>query len=446
LIRFVLTAENPSDAIKSDARLIPMHIRPAVTLLSLALLSQVSADFSFTPLPSSAWQEMTTDPDVLHAEPWKLPHGFSQRILSDETHLDIYKGNDWTDMQVLNEGGTDAGRYLYRTHEVRRHNDRHRDGREGGAVSVIDLDSGQTTLIATRADWEAIDGLLWTSWNSLLVTEEQKRDSSPDPHYPDAARGLVYELFFEPGNPRQLARILPRPLLGSLTHEGIEQDAQGNIYVIDEDDAGAIYRFVPETYADLESGRLFALRVENGRQTGPAEWIPLELDRKTFDARSAARLAGATAFCRPEDLEVIGETLYAALTCEAKDGAVLSIRLGTEKPDVHYFVKPGRNVAMENSRLRQTGFRNPDNLANGPDERLWISEDNVPGDIWVAGPDRDGDGYSDLVELFASLRDAGGEPSGIYFGRNPARLFVSIQHSSTGNDKTLMIEKDQAPE
>jgi hypothetical protein len=109
-------------------------------------------------------------------------------------------------------------------------------------------------------------------------------------------------------------------------------------------------------------------------------------------------------------------------------------------------VKPGRNVAVENSRLRQTGFRNPDNLANGPDGRLWISEDNAPGDIWVAEPDRDGDGYSDLVELFASLRDAGGEPSGIYFGRNPARLFVSIQHSSTGNDKTLIIEKDQAPE
>lgn len=423
-----------------------MRLLSFFTLLLLALLSPVSADFSFTPLSSSSWLEMTADPDVLHTRPLKLPAGFSQRILSDETHLDIYRGNDWTDMQVLNEGGTDTGRYLYRTHETRQHNDRHRDGREGGAVSVVDLSTGSTTIFALREDWEAIDGILWTPWNSLLVTEEQKRDSSPDPQYPDAARGLVYELFPKADDPDQLARIRARPLLGSLTHEGIETDREGNIYVIDEHRPGAIYRFVPDQFGDLESGRLFALRVSDGAQTGPAEWIPLQLDRKTFDARGAARKAGATGFCRPEDLERIGKTLYVALTCEARDGAVLSIRLGTENPVVHYFVKPGRNVAAENSRLRQTGFRNPDNLANGPDGRLWVSEDNAPGDIWVADPDRDGDGYSDRVELFASLRDEGGEPSGIYFGRNPARLFLSIQHSSTGNDKTLIIEKDHAAE
>ncbi|MEJ2330327.1 MAG: DUF839 domain-containing protein [Gammaproteobacteria bacterium] len=389
---------------------------------------------------------MTTDPDVLNTRPLKIPAGFIQRILSDETHLDIYRGNDWTDMQILNETGQDAGRYLYRTHEVRRHNDRLLDGRKGGAVSVVDLVSGQTRLFATREDWEAVDGVLWTQWNSLLVTEEQKHKSSPDPHYRDAARGLVYELFPEPDNPAQLMRAVARPLLGSLTHEGIEVDDDGNIYVIDEDDAGSIYRFVPDRFGDLESGRLFVLRVADEAQTGPAEWVLLQLDQRSLDARSAARNAGATGFCRPEDLERIGENLYAALTCEDGDGAVLSIRLGTERPVVRYFVKPGRNVARENALLRRTGFRHPDNLANGPDGRLWISEDNAPGDIWVADPDSDGDGYSDGVALFASLRDENGEPSGIYFGGIPARLFVSVQHSSTGNDKTVVIEKQQAQE
>ena len=349
-------------------------------------------------------------------------------------------------VQVLNETGKDAGRYLYRTHEVRRHNDRLRDGREGGAVSVVDLVSGQTGLFATREDWEAVDGVLWTPWMSLLVTEEQKHDSSPDPHYPDAARGLVYELFPKPGNPEQLAQAVARPLLGSLTHEGIEVDDEGNIYVIDEDDAGSIYRFVPDRFGDLESGRLFVLRVAEGAQTGPAEWVALKLDRKSLDARSAARSKGATSFCRPEDLERIGAMLYAALTCEDGDGAVLSIQLATETPVVRYFVKPGHNVSRERSLLRRTGFRHPDNLANGPDGRLWISEDNAPGDIWVADPDSDGDGYSDGVELFASLRDEEGEPTGIYFGGIPARLFVSVQHSSTGNDKTLVIEKAHVQE
>jgi hypothetical protein len=425
---------------------ISMRLLPFATLLLLALLSPVSADFGFTPLPSSAWSEMTTDPDVLDTRPFMIPAGFSQRILSDETRLDIYRGNDWTDMQVLNETGKDAGRYLYRTHEVRRHNDRLRDGREGGAVSVVDLVSGQTGLFATREDWEAVDGVLWTPWMSLLVTEEQKHDSSPDPHYPDAARGLVYELFPKPGNPEQLAQAVARPLLGSLTHEGIEVDDEGNIYVIDEDDSGSIYRFVPDRFGDLASGRLFVLRVAEGAQTGPAEWVALKLDRKSLDARSAARSKGATSFCRPEDLERIGAMLYAALTCEDGDGAVLSIQLATETPVVRYFVKPGHNVSRERSLLRRTGFRHPDNLANGPDGRLWISEDNAPGDIWVADPDSDGDGYSDGVELFASLRDEEGEPTGIYFGGIPARLFVSVQHSSTGNDKTLVIEKAHVQE
>jgi len=431
---------------QSSYAVFSMRLLPFATLLLLALLSPVSADFSFTPLSSSAWQEMTADPDVLNSRPLKLAAGFSQTILSDETHLDIYTGNDWTDMQVLNESGKDAGRYLYRTHEVRRLNDRLRDGREGGSVSVVDLSTGSATIFAMRSDWEAIDGLLWTPWNSLLVTEEQKQDSSPDPDYPDAARGLVYELFPEPDNPGQLAEAVARPQLGSLTHEGIEVDEEGNIYVIDEESRGSIYRFVPDHFGDLESGLLFVLRVSDSAQTGRAEWVPLQLDQKTLDARSAAKSKRATTFCRPEDLERIGETLYAALTCEEGDGAVLAIRLGTENPVVRYFVKPGHNVTRENALLRRTGFRHPDNLANGPDGRLWISEDNAPGDIWVADPDRDGDGYSDRVELFASLRDEDGEPSGVYFGGDPVRLFVSVQHSSTGNDKTLMIEKDQAPE
>mgnify|MGYP000429293297 FL=1 len=136
-------------------------------------------------------------------------------------------------------------------------------------------------------------------------------------------------------------------------------------------------------------------------------------------------------------------TLFVALTCEGPGGAILSVSLGTESPRVARFVEPGINVPRESALLRRTGLRHPDNLADGPDGRLWIAEDNAPGDIWVAEPDRDGDGRSDRVSLFASLRDSKAEPSGIYFGRDPLRLHVAIQHSVTGNDKTIVIEPDQ---
>jgi hypothetical protein len=32
------------------------------------------------------------------------------------------------------------------------------------------------------------------------------------------------------------------------------------------------------------------------------------------------------------------------------------------------------------------------------------------------------------VELFASLKDAGAEGTGIYFGKDPRTLYVNVQH------------------
>jgi uncharacterized protein len=421
----------------------PTTSRLLPACLLLALLSPApAAAFDFTPLGESAWSQMTGDEEQLDSEPWVIPEGFRQRILSDERDLDLYHGSDWTDMQTLNETGPDAGRFLYRTHEVRRRNDRLRDARRGGAVSVVDLETGKTRLLATRPDWHAVDGILWTPWGTLLVTEEQKTAGRADPDWPHAVRGLVYEILLAPGDPSRASRVVARPLLGSMTHEGIEIDERGNLYVVDESRHGAIYRFVPDARDRLDKGRLEALRVTGGRRTGPAEWVPLHPDASSLDARKAASAAGATGYCRPEDIERIGNTLYVAVTCEESDGAVLSVQLGTDRPRVAWFVKPGENVARESALFSRTGLRHPDNLADGPGGRLWIAEDNVPGDIWVAEPDRDGDGDSDRVSLFASLRDIRAEPSGIYFGQEPLRLFVAIQHSATGNDKTVVIDRD----
>ena len=120
------------------------------------------------------------------------------------------------------------------------------------------------------------------------------------------------------------------------------------------------------------------------------------------------------------------------------------MKLGNN-PKVSYFVQPGINVPFEvkpNSTTPGiTGLTRPDNLANGPDGNLWIVEDNENSDIWVALPDDDGDGYSDGVHLFSSLKDRTAEGTGIYFGKDPHTLFVNIQHSETGNDKTMAISR-----
>ena len=423
--------------------------------------SVVTGPMAFDPIAGSAYG-LQADPSIPTA-PWVIPQGFSQTIVSDESDLNIYVGVDWPDMSVVNETKKHAGRYLYRTHEVRPGNDQRVDGGMGGAVSVIDLQTGATKEIAARADWEALDGLVWTPWHTLLFAEEQITAVRQDPAVPQATSGLLYEMKLAKNDPTTAESVEVRPLLGSLSHEGIEIDVEGNVYVIDEDRVGAIYKFVPENYGDLSSGQLYALKVANGAKTGNAEWVALDMTQVQISARVAAQAVGATSFCRPEDLERIGQTLYAALTCEDVDnplntsgrnaagysvGAVLAVDLGPQ-PTVSYVVASGKNAPFEVQPSATapgvTGFAKVDNLADGQDGKLWMVEDNDFSDIWVFDPtsaDANNDGYKDGVYLFASLKDKPAEGTGIYFGKDPKTLFVNVQHSGTGNDKTMAITKD----
>ena len=99
------------------------------------------------------------------------------------------------------------------------------------------------------------------------------------------------------------------------------------------------------------------------------------------------------------------------------------------------FVKADVNAPAENAGRGIDGFHAPDNLAVDRARNLWIAEDNHPGDIWVATPDRNRDGYADDVVLFASLSDCTAEPSGILFGvgKEKKTLFVNVMHAG-GHD------------
>jgi hypothetical protein len=433
------------------------------TLLSLAICaitpalavadSEVQGPMAFNAISGSAYsQQNATDLDTA---PWVIPEGYSQSVVSDESDLNIYVGNDWNDMNTVNETQKHAGRYLYRTHEVRGGatgndgNSLRVDGYSGGAVSVVDLKTGKAKEVVGRDDWEALDGIVWTPWHTILFAEETITSQRPDPQAPQATSGLVYELKLKDGDPTSMESVTVLPKLGSLAHEGLEIDEEGNVYVIDEDKKGSIYKFVPTTYGDLSDGQLYALKVNSGK-TGAAQWLALDMNQVQISARIAAANVGATQFCRPEDLERITETLYVALTCEDVDnaanttsgrGAILAVAL-EETPSVKYVVAGGKNAPIENQATGATGFAKVDNLATSADGKLWMVEDNDFSDIWVYDPaskDANNDGYRDGVHLFASLKDKSAEGTGIYFGKDPHTLFVNVQHSGTGNDKTMAI-------
>ncbi len=363
------------------------------------------------------------------AAPWVVPEGYTQALVSGEDEsrcrgLDIYGGglDDWHDMNTVNENGPRAGRYLYRTHEVRLD----QPGADptypaGGAVSVVDLRTCEAAVIAQDPTWTALDGIRWTPWGTLLFAEETDGgrlfELTPDPHDPMA--GTVVE----------------RPAVGALAHEGIEVGPDGAVYVVDENRGqssgvgGGIYKFVPDRRGDLSSGQLYVLGVDGGVEgLGQGRWLgPID----PADAAASGTQAGGTGYQRPEDLEIIGDTLYVAVTegtrtggVENYEGRVLAIDLNSLV--VADYVKPGVNAPVERNGT-ETGLDGPDNLAEGPDGRLWIVEDNKPSDIWVA-EGRGGQARS--VELFASLTDPGAEGTGIYFGTDPHTLYVNVQHSA----------------
>jgi len=411
--------------------------------VSLALAGTCNADdtikFRFEPINASA-----NSADWNPAAPWKLPEGFSQQVVSNESALNIYDGgrNDWHDMNTVNETGPQAGRFLYRTHEVR-------GVAEGGAVSVVDLKTGETRVLVQDVSWTALDGIRWTPWGSILFAEE-------------TAGGRLLEIILDPQDPMKALQVIDRPAVGRLAHEGIDVDTSGNVYVVDEHRGrsqgcetvtpcgGGVYKFVPDTYGDLSSGSLYALRVTGPDGTGQGEWVgPIDASH----ARESGSDFGAQSYQRPEDLEIIGNTLYVAVTEGPRDekgkehyeGRVLAIEL--DNMQVRNFIKPDVNVPVEIGTPGQPGFQSGfdsvDNLAETPDGRLMVIEDNKPSDIWVASKKTNKFGAARKVELFGSLTDPAAEGTGIYFSPlDPDTLYVNVQHSTVEDgDGTWAIRR-----
>jgi secreted PhoX family phosphatase len=406
----------------------------SATLVAACLTAGVTAQqpavrgpFTFDPLTQSA--PAGSEPACA---PLALPSGFAQTVIIEDLGScggvvqDIYPGSsELTDMSTVNETGQHVGRYLYRTHEVG----------GNGAVSVIDLQSGEARVLVQDPGLRRLDGLDWTPWGTLLFAEEAGAD------------GRLFEIVLDPDDPMTALAVYDRPAVGRMSHEGIAVDAHGNVYVGDELNGGSIYKFVPDAYGDLWSGTLYALDIVDesaapGAGTGRGEWVALipgqngVLTDPALSARAAADEAGVTDYFRPEDAEIIGQTLYFATTTTDNVYAISLIG----EPFVTEFVAAGLNVG----NTAGFGLNNPDNLASDAAGNLYIAEDNTPSDVWVATPDLDGDGRADSVQLFATLTTPGAEGTGIYFApTEPRAMFINVQHAANANDMTIVIYKSK---
>ena len=414
------------------------------------------ADFTpfeqFTPLGASA--PCTGEVGTREAKPFLIPAGYQQQVVAQEGEAGLNVNSDNWDMSTQNEFGKDAGRYIYRTHE-------NRSG-QASQVSLTDLKTGKSKVLAERQDWEAFDGIVWTPWGTILAAEEVITAAAGDPEVPQATGGLVYEFFVDPKDPSKLDPsrepmtapsdgtsdmkqdgIRARPALGAKSHEGMRFDRRGNLYGIAEsrgrttaNQSGGIFRFVPDRKGDLSSGQLQAFDSPNG-QDGEGRWVDLDRTQVQIDADREAEKKGANEYMRPEDVETGqstgkdsnngGDTLYVALT-DGDDEGVLAIDLSAkDQPFAYDYVGKQAGNASEIE-----GFDSPDNLALDSKGNLLIAEDpstNLIGaDYFVAAPPRNEGSElhkpASTVQRFASLKDCGGEPSGPYFALNGTEKFA----------------------
>jgi secreted PhoX family phosphatase len=404
---------------------------------SLASGSLTTGQFAFTPLPSS----VSCTAGGSATQPFLLPAGYAQTIVSSEPNGGTA---DLWDMNTQNETGPEAGSFMYQSHEVV----------GNGQVSEVDLETGATRVLAQRADWERLDGIVWTPWGSLLTAEEATNAVFKDPAVPQALNGLVYEI--DPASGSNVAR----PAIGSKSHEGMRFDPSGNLYSISETNPGYIYRFVPDNRGDLSSGQLYVLKIvtSTGDRTGEAEWIALDRPAVQVDAVAAAAAVGATGYNRPEDVEIAtstgndrggSNTLYVAVTGAAApaDERVLAIDLrepagGGEHATafVYDYVRKGLNAPAD--------FQMPDNLALDKNGNLYIAEDPAAApttgrgdDIWAAPAPKAGlHQPAEPIQRFASLTDCLAEPTGIYFDLRSWALYVHAQHrGGDGRDELVKI-------
>lgn len=391
-------------------------------------------------------------------KPFVLPAGYEQGVIAQEGDggtIDLW------DMNTQNESGQDAGRYVYRTHETT----------TGSQVSVTDLATGQTEVLAQRADWERFDGIVWTPHGTLLAAEETNTAAIKDPAVPEAVGGLVYEFFVNPDDPSELRTddprdtvapyndgIAVRPAVGARSHEGMRFDKQGNLYGISEVDPGSIFRFVPDRKGDLSSGTLSALRTANGHD-GEGRWIEISDAEARVDSQAAAKRAGANGYSRPEDVETGqstgrdsnngGNTLYVAITGTDE---VLAVDLSSKKQPYayHYVYNTTTHGSTGGAPNATAEFDSPDNLALDRQGNLAITEDpsTVPvgDDIWIAAPPRSGRHQpAATVQRFASLKDCAAEPTGIYFAmRGTSEWTEGTAWADLVTDQTLFVNRQHA--
>ncbi len=381
------------------------------------------------------------------AKPLELAGAYAQSVVAAEPAFpDRAAGITFNKTDAV-----DPDRYLYRTHGLI----------ANSSLSITDLADNSSRILAQRADWERLEGVVWTQNRTLITGENVRVQQNPPPTTENSTAGVpkagvAYEVNPVTGTSR------PLPMLGSRAHKGMSFDHQGNLYSVSATVPGYAYRFVPAfagATPNYTVGTLSALWIgPNGEST----WLQLNSNTSgsftnplaVTDSDEAARLVGATALLSPEDAEMLivtsstGARRSQLFIAETGANRVLTVVLRTltattadNSAYVSTYVAPGINAPKE--------FAAPSDLALDTTFNLYIAERNGGGldtsktagdDIWVAPANSQSAIQSLGVGRIASVTDCDASPTGLMFDLTGSKLFLDLKgRGGDGRDMTILI-------
>jgi hypothetical protein len=235
-----------------------------------------------------------------------------------------------------------------------------------------------------------------TPWGSWLSCEE-------------VPLGRVFETWPQGGREAQ-----ERTRMGRFTHEAAACDPDRKVVYLTEDESdGCFYRFVPDVWGDLGSGRLEVLCAGAGT-AGPVTWRAVP-DRDGFPVPTRWQVSAAKHFNGGEGCH------YAAGVCwftTKGDNRVWAYDAVNERIDLTYDAN-----ALPAGTAPLTGVDNITGTASGD---LYVAEDGGNMEINIITPD------GVVAPFVRLLGQSESEITGPAFSPDGARLYFSSQRGTSG--------------
>ncbi|MFJ6956129.1 alkaline phosphatase PhoX, partial [Micromonospora aurantiaca (nom. illeg.)] len=236
-----------------------------------------------------------------------------------------------------------------------------------------------------------------TPWGTWLSCEE-------------VPLGRVFETWPEGGRSGE-----ERTRMGRFKHEAAACDPVRRVVYLTEDEGdGCFYRFVPDTWGDLRTGRVQVLCAPDGQVTGPVTWRDLP-DRDGFPVPTRYQVGAAQTFDGGEGCWYADDTCW--FTTKG-DNRVWAYDAVNQRLDLAY-----DDSLVPAGAAPLTGVDNITGTAGGD---LYVAEDGGNMEINVITP------AGVVTPFLRLLGQSESELTGPAFSPDGSRLYFSSQRGTSG--------------